>query len=164
MKRRGARVQHMIALEITPMIDVVFLLIVFFMTTAQFARVTRTELDLPLEQGEQEEQPEEAGFVVNINADGSIILAYPVTSTGTAVKDHTTAGTLELPRIPAGTYYISPGNFGHPIQLKLLDKIRAGELADLDAHNVPKVTAPGTVAFDVAQARDAILAAAGGSP
>ena len=32
--------------EMTPMIDVVFLLIIFFMTTAQFARQTRAEVDL----------------------------------------------------------------------------------------------------------------------
>ncbi|MHC5008616.1 MAG: ExbD/TolR family protein, partial [Planctomycetota bacterium] len=31
-----------IAVDITPMIDVVFLLIIFFMTTAQYALLTRT--------------------------------------------------------------------------------------------------------------------------
>lgn len=55
------------------MIDVVFLLIVFFMVTAQFARYTRAELELPLEPGEQ--QPaEEAGLVINIMRDGTLIV------------------------------------------------------------------------------------------
>jgi biopolymer transport protein ExbD len=41
-----------ITVDITPMIDVVFLLIIFFMTTAQYALLTRTELNLPKEKGE----------------------------------------------------------------------------------------------------------------
>ena len=63
-----------LVVEITPMIDVVFLLIIFFMVTAQIARATRAEVDLPLEQGEQEEQSEEAGLVINISADGVLIV------------------------------------------------------------------------------------------
>jgi len=62
-------------IEITPMIDVVFLLIIFFMTTAQFARMTRAELALPVEPGEQEGAPEEAGLVINLTQGGEIIVA-----------------------------------------------------------------------------------------
>ena len=62
-------------IEITPMIDVVFLLIIFFMTTAQFARMTRAELALPVEPGEQERAPEEAGLVINLTQAGQIIVA-----------------------------------------------------------------------------------------
>ncbi|HRP63147.1 MAG TPA: biopolymer transporter ExbD [Phycisphaerales bacterium] len=61
-------------IELTPMIDVVFLLIIFFMTTAQFARMTRAEVDLPREPGERQRAPEEAGIVINILKDGSIIV------------------------------------------------------------------------------------------
>jgi biopolymer transport protein ExbD len=64
-----------IAVDITPMIDVVFLLIIFFMTTAQYALLTRTELDLPKEKGEQREEAEEAGLVVNITSDGQLIVS-----------------------------------------------------------------------------------------
>ncbi|MCH8037092.1 MAG: biopolymer transporter ExbD, partial [Proteobacteria bacterium] len=38
----------------TPMIDVVFQLMIFFMYTAQFAQVTRTAIDLPDEAGEEQ--------------------------------------------------------------------------------------------------------------
>ena len=62
-------------IEITPMIDVVFLLIIFFMTTAQFARMTRAELALPIEPGEQERAPEEAGLVINLTRAGEIIVS-----------------------------------------------------------------------------------------
>ena len=57
------------------MIDVVFLLIIFFMVAAQFARITRAELDLTPEKGEQEQAAEEAGLVINLLADGSIEVA-----------------------------------------------------------------------------------------
>ncbi len=57
------------------MIDVVFLLIIFFMTTAQVAQLTRTEIDLPLERGDQQSTPDEAGLVINITGNGEIIVA-----------------------------------------------------------------------------------------
>ena len=72
---RQRRANRMMLLEITPMIDVVFLLIIFFMTTAKFAEQSRADLDLPREKGEQREEAEEAGLIVNITADGEIILS-----------------------------------------------------------------------------------------
>lgn len=57
------------------MIDVVFLLIVFFLTTAQFARMTRADIDLPLERGEQAQNPDEAGLIINLTKEGTIIIA-----------------------------------------------------------------------------------------
>ncbi|MCZ6834686.1 MAG: biopolymer transporter ExbD [Planctomycetota bacterium] len=75
MKFGGIRNREKVLIvDITPMIDVVFLLIIFFMVAAQFARTTRAEMDLPLEPGEQEQQAEEAGLVINVLADGSIIV------------------------------------------------------------------------------------------
>jgi biopolymer transport protein ExbD len=71
-----------IDVEITPMIDVVFLLIIFFMTTAQFVRVTREPLELPRERGEQEQAAEEAGLVINITAEGSLVVASETLSLG----------------------------------------------------------------------------------
>lgn len=68
--------------ELTPMIDVVFLLIIFFMVTSEFARDVRAELELPQLPGEQKEQPEEAGLVINIDENGAILLSVsedPVT-------------------------------------------------------------------------------------
>ena len=67
-----------VSVDITAMIDVVFLLIIFFMTTAQVARLTHTEIDLPLERGDQQTTPDEAGLVININSNGEIIVASRV--------------------------------------------------------------------------------------
>lgn len=71
---RSRKVERFLEVEITPMIDVVFLLIIFFMVAAQFARVTRAELDLPKEPGEQEQAADEAGLVINVLGDGTIIV------------------------------------------------------------------------------------------
>jgi biopolymer transport protein ExbD len=71
---RRIRPDRVRGLEITPMIDVVFLLIIFFMTTARFAQDTRAELDLPEERGEQREGSDEAGVIINVTADGTIVV------------------------------------------------------------------------------------------
>ncbi len=71
---KRAHAERMLAVEITPMIDVVFLLIIFFMAAARFARETRADMDLPQERGEQQEVAEEAGLIVNIQADGRILV------------------------------------------------------------------------------------------
>jgi biopolymer transport protein ExbD len=74
---RFARSRHperQLAVDFTSMVDVVFLLIIFFMTAAQFARITRAEVELPQEPGERLKQPDEAGIVINITEVGEIIV------------------------------------------------------------------------------------------
>ena len=71
---RRAGAERVVPLELAPMIDVVFLLIIFFMTTARFAEVTRAQLDLPQEEGEREEESVEAGLVINVDRDGTFIV------------------------------------------------------------------------------------------
>lgn len=78
MRIRGSQSSsptHLLEVDITSMIDIVFLLIVFFMVTAQFARLTQAELDLPQETGEQEDETDEAGLTINLDADGNIVMS-----------------------------------------------------------------------------------------
>ena len=67
--------ERRLILELTPMVDVVFLLIIFFMVTSEFARDVRAEVDLPQLAGEQIETAEEAGLFINITSDGLILLS-----------------------------------------------------------------------------------------
>jgi biopolymer transport protein ExbD len=60
--------------EMTPMIDIVFLLIIFFMVASQFAQQSILDLNLPEEKGEQDTNPQTTGLVINIREDGAIIL------------------------------------------------------------------------------------------
>lgn len=74
------RGSHLPDVDITAMIDVVFLLIIFFMTTAQFARMTRAEINLPDEQGEAIDSQMAPGIVVNVSREGVIIVEQQAVS------------------------------------------------------------------------------------
>ena len=57
----------------TPMIDVTFLLLIFFMTVNQVSKAQREEIPLPQLKGTQD-QSEEA-LVINVRRDGEIIVS-----------------------------------------------------------------------------------------
>lgn len=56
-------------INLTPLIDVVFLLLIFFMVTTTFTKETRLTVDLPEAQGVAQEQQSEQ-LEVTISADG----------------------------------------------------------------------------------------------
>ncbi|NKB97951.1 MAG: biopolymer transporter ExbD [Pseudomonadales bacterium] len=63
-KRRRGR--HEATVELTPLIDVVFLLLIFFMVSTTFVRETQLKLDLPEASGEpQEVAPETIEIVID---------------------------------------------------------------------------------------------------
>ena len=45
------------AMNMTPMIDVAFLLMIFFMTVSQVSKLNREQLELPRQQGTEEQEP-----------------------------------------------------------------------------------------------------------
>jgi biopolymer transport protein ExbD len=57
----------------TPMIDVTFLLLIFFMTVNQVSAVNQEMLDLPKQKGSLDQQ--EAHLTININRQGGIIVS-----------------------------------------------------------------------------------------
>ena len=57
----------------TPMIDIVFLLLVFFMTISQISEVKKTKMDLPKLAGSEDQKP--SHVTVNITRKGKILLA-----------------------------------------------------------------------------------------
>ena len=61
--------------DLTPMIDVVMQLIIFFMFTSQFAQVVRSQIDLPEEPGEAETVESEEALIIDVQTDGSLIVA-----------------------------------------------------------------------------------------
>lgn len=62
---------HLPELDLTAMIDVIFLLIIFFMTTAQFVERARAELDLPKESGEKEVRALSPPLIINVLHEGA---------------------------------------------------------------------------------------------
>lgn len=62
------------AFDLTPMIDVVLQLIIFFLFTTQFGELTRTPIDLPRERGEEQHQRTPPTFVVDLDDRGRYLL------------------------------------------------------------------------------------------
>lgn len=80
MRFAHANRNRVLQLDMTPMIDIVFQLLIFFLTTAQMAQMARSDLQLPKEKGEEEKSKDLAGLVINIDAAGTIVVNDAVTS------------------------------------------------------------------------------------
>jgi len=83
---------------VTSMLDINFLLIMFFMMTAHFQRETHAELKLPLEAGEKQVQPDEAGLVINVGSAGEIIVSGKTVD----LAELRTLAQAEIDRLPGG--------------------------------------------------------------
>ncbi len=70
MRLRKAQRSYGYEINIAPLIDVVFLLIIFFMTVSQITRVEVVPLELP--EAKMSEQPRTGRVVINIREDGRI--------------------------------------------------------------------------------------------
>jgi biopolymer transport protein ExbD len=60
-------------INMTPMIDVTFLLLIFFMTVNQVSKANRAEIELPPAQGTQDQS--DNPLTINVNAAGEIIVS-----------------------------------------------------------------------------------------
>ncbi|MFO0832808.1 MAG: biopolymer transporter ExbD [Phycisphaerales bacterium] len=58
--------------DLTPMIDVILLLIVFFTMTSQFSKSNRSAMDLPREKGEPAAAHAPNSMVIDVSRDGAI--------------------------------------------------------------------------------------------
>lgn len=66
---------HETAMNMTPMIDVVFLLIIFFMIVTDLSQQELEDLVLPeADMAQKDENPPEKRFVININRNGEYIV------------------------------------------------------------------------------------------
>jgi biopolymer transport protein ExbD len=61
--------------DLTPMIDVVLLLIIFFTLTAQFAIALKLPMDLPQEKGAGQAEQSPTAIVVDLTSSGELRLA-----------------------------------------------------------------------------------------
>ena len=64
-KRRRSTRPNM---DMTPMIDIVFLLIIFFMTVTQVSKINKEQLELARQKGSQDQQ--KANITINVTAEG----------------------------------------------------------------------------------------------
>ncbi|MEM1072171.1 MAG: biopolymer transporter ExbD [Planctomycetota bacterium] len=76
-----ARRTHVAGFDLTPMIDVVLLLIIFFLVTAQFSRLAREPVALPEETGRERDMEDDSGaLVVDLLGDGTLRVESEVVS------------------------------------------------------------------------------------
>ena len=75
--RLRKRIQlHSYEIGIAPLIDVVFLLIIFFMVVSQFTQIEIEALELPpATQGERPSDPLDKQIILNVHQDGRIRIA-----------------------------------------------------------------------------------------
>jgi biopolymer transport protein ExbD len=60
-------------MNMTPMIDIVFLLIIFFMTVSQVSEINRQRLQLPQLQGSEDQK--RTTLTVNVDREGDIVVS-----------------------------------------------------------------------------------------
>ena len=68
-KRSGSRLLRM---NMTPIIDLVFLLLIFFMTVTQASRIKEEQLELPQQEGSRDK--ETSSLTINIRQDGQLVM------------------------------------------------------------------------------------------
>ena len=61
-----------VSMDMTPMIDVVFLMIIFFMIVSDMSQQDLAEIKLPMAEQAKEDKTEEGRMIVNIHPDGEI--------------------------------------------------------------------------------------------
>jgi biopolymer transport protein ExbD len=60
-------------MDMTPMIDIVFLLLIFFMTVSQVSEINKERLELPQLKGSEDQQP--TTVTVNVTEAGAIVVS-----------------------------------------------------------------------------------------
>ena len=61
-----------VGFNMTPMIDIVFLLLIFFMTVTQASRIKEEQLELPQQEGSRDK--ETSSLTINIRQDGQLVM------------------------------------------------------------------------------------------
>jgi len=74
MNIASAPTRSPLRLNMTPMIDVVLLVIIFFLYTARFAEVSRTSVDLPDEPGARDTQADPDAVLIDVRDDGTLLM------------------------------------------------------------------------------------------
>jgi biopolymer transport protein ExbD len=86
MKFGRARIPEEATFDLTPMIDVILLLIIFFTLTAQFAKTQQSPMDLPKEKGEKEKAVAPASLVIDLSRQGEFSVLGTRTELASLVK------------------------------------------------------------------------------
>jgi len=62
-------------IDLTPMVDMVFLLIIFFLTTSSFIEKTKADVELPEQKGEAVQEVRRGSVIINVTRNGTFVIA-----------------------------------------------------------------------------------------
>lgn len=118
------------SIELTPLIDVVFLLLIFFMVSTSFVREARIAVDLPEAAGQPLE--EEAGLALAIDAAGGYAVNGRVLADGEVA---TLVGALRPLARPDGQSHLliaADASATHRAVVRAMDAARRAGIARID--------------------------------
>ena len=73
--RSNQQRDRILPLDLTSMVDLVFLLLIFFLTTSTFIEKTRARVELPEEVGEALQEVTISSVIINITRNGTIVVS-----------------------------------------------------------------------------------------
>ena len=74
MRFRNTDQDQTLGMQVAPMIDVVFLLLIFFLLTWNFSRETELDISVPAADQGQDPKRRYGEMIINIHADGRIVV------------------------------------------------------------------------------------------
>ncbi len=72
MRLPGSNNEEEAGFDLTPMIDVILLLIIFFMLSSQFAQSQLRPMDLPRERGQKAAQQNQSKVIIDMDREGKL--------------------------------------------------------------------------------------------
>ncbi len=71
-RRKRGKAEDSTEIDLTPMLDVVFIMLIFFIVTASFVREVGLDVNVPERTEQEQEQQENRNILVRISADNQI--------------------------------------------------------------------------------------------
>ena len=122
MKFRDSQSQQPAELELAPMIDIVFLLLIFFIVSWQFARFERDmEVEVPNAEQTEKKNRKAGEIIINVRSNGGIVLS------GAEVTEQELLQRLQqIAQNYPNQAVILRGDAGAPFQhvIKVLDQVK----------------------------------------
>lgn len=121
--------------NLTPLIDVVFLLLIFFMVSTTFTKETRLELDLP--KAEQGSAGQQSPFELVLSADGKVRIGDHRYDLAERVKIMSALGELKSSHPNTPLVLVADANASHQSVISVMDMAGKVGVSQLSLATVP---------------------------
>ena len=130
-QRPARSARALVAVELTPLIDVVFLLLIFFMVSTTFARETALGIRLPNAQGDAASR-EPGDIEVQIGAAGDYVVdGHRLAGDDVAALQTALATAAQTDRFGATVVVAADAGTRHDAVVRVLDAARRAGLTDV---------------------------------